>query len=137
VSESATSTPVDALGIPRHAYVLECQGCSHSWDALCSQFEVFDQVCPACKAVKSRVSRSDMHAGCPSGRQYVGREWRGREGISMGMPEVKPADQAQWHRDCPSIQFNDKGQVVYQSDAHQRKVYREIKQFRESMENPR
>jgi len=138
VSEAtATTPPVDALGIPRHQYTLECQGCSHSWDACCSQFEVFDQQCPSCKATNSRVSRSDLHAGCPSGRQYVGRDWRGMEGISLNLPEVRPEDRAQWKKDVPSVEFDDRGRIKFNNDAHQRQVYREMNRFREAMENPR
>lgn len=137
MSEAAPAIPVDALGIPRHDYVLECQGCTHSWNAQCSQFEVFDQVCPSCRACNSRVSRSNLHGGCPSGRQYVGREWRGAESVSMSLPEVPPESRAQWKQDVPSVEFNERGQVVFRSDAHQRQVYREMGKFREAMENPR
>lgn len=129
----AEQVAVDALGIPRHQYRLCCCSCSHKWDAFVSQFEVLDQPCPACKVVNVKVDRSDIHGGCPSGRQYVGREWRGTESVSIAMPEVRPEDRAEWKRDCPSIDFDDKGRVRYRSDAHQRQVYREMNQVRESM----
>mgnify|MGYP000913867038 FL=1 len=132
MAEAEATTPtVDALGVPRHQYRLRCCSCAHKWDAFVSQFEVLDQPCPACKVVNVKVDRSDIHTG--NSTFHTPREWRGSESISIAMPEVRPEDRAEWKRDCPSIDFDDRGRVRYRSDAHQRQVYREMNQVRESM----
>lgn len=128
----AEQVAVDALGIPRHQYRLRCCSCSHKWDAFVSQFEVLDQPCPACKVVDVKVDRSDLHTG--SATFHTPREWRGSESVSMAFPEVRPEDRAEWKRDCPSIEFNNSGQIVYRNDAHQRQVYREMNRVREAVQ---
>lgn len=115
-------------------YSLRCP-CGHRWDAACDKHAVFDQACPACGKADAVVDRTELTAGTASGRQYVGREWRGKEGESISLPEVAPEHRAGWKQDVPSIEFNDRGRVVFRNDQHQRQVYREMAQVRASMEH--
>jgi hypothetical protein len=126
----------DAFGAERTPRPLKCVACSHRFKAVVSKFEVFDQACPSCGCCRSCPDLVAIAGfGPPAGKQYVGRQWGATEGASMAMPEITdPASQANWRRDVPSIEFNDRGQVRFRDDRHQRQVYREMEQARKRFE---
>lgn len=124
----------DATSIPG-IYDLVCCRCGHRFACTCARDQVFDRPCPSCEAADSRIDRGDLTAGIPGGRQFVGRDWRGMEAASMSLPEiVDPRHQAKWRADVPSIQFNQRGQVIFSNDAHQRRVYGEMAAARKRYE---
>lgn len=107
-------------------YSLICVACQHHWDTEASHLDVYDVPCPRCARTGATIDRGDMKAGIPQGRQYVGREWRGQEGVCVEMPRIAKEDLPAWRQDVPSIQTNERGNVVFRSDQHQRQVYREL-----------
>jgi len=125
-------------GMPRVGHRLVCCTCEHAWDAVCSQFEIFDQACPKCKAVDCKVDRSEMSGMCGvmAGGDLikVRPAWRGRAGVSMAMPLATTAEQqAEWKKDVPSMEWNGSGEVTYRNDAHQRQVLKEMQRAREAL----
>lgn len=49
------------------------------------------------------------------------------------MPLIPKENLAAWKRDIPDIQTNDRGQVVFNSDAHQRKVWKQYRALESHM----
>ena len=114
-------------------YALICVACSHRWETECSHLDVFDAKCPNCNRDGAHIDRDEIDAGLMGGRQYVGRAWRGKESVCLEMPLIPKENLAAWKRDIPDIQTNDRGQVVFNSDAHQRKVWKQYRALESHM----
>lgn len=110
------------------SYKFACK-CGHSWEKVCNHHQAVDQACPACKSEAGvSIDRTELRDGVASGRQYVGRKWGEQERVWLEGPTIKHSDLPKWRRDVPGMELNDKGKVVFHSDAHQRSVFKAMKE---------
>jgi putative FmdB family regulatory protein len=107
-------------------YPLVCQTCKHRWET----FHHMTEPHPECPECGSETAETDLHAASPKNNM---RAWDVREGTSVSLyfdPEKLP----ELTRDVPDLKLNSAGAVVYDNDAHQRKVK---KQMRDALERER
>ncbi len=116
---------------------LTCCACAHRWVCTHPRMDIFEQKCPSCGKADSKVDKTALEGQFGI---FIGGDlkpqgaWRGSKGTSLAMPEVAPEHQAAWKADVPSIEFNQRGQVVYRNEQHQRQVYREMNRVRAQLE---
>ncbi len=100
-------------------YCLKCRNCHHEWDHIGRMSEDRSAVpCPECGTDKAW--RDFAREGAPA----VEREWSGREAVSLKF--AFDPNSKEIRRECPSIRLNRAGHVLWKSDRHQKKVYREM-----------
>ncbi len=78
--------------------------------------------CPACGRVDPET---DFDALKSSGGLKITRSWDEAEGKSLQL-SFDPSGIKQLKQEAPSIELDRHGDVVFRSDGHQRRVYREI-----------
>ncbi|MCW5776534.1 MAG: hypothetical protein KIS87_08860 [Phycisphaeraceae bacterium] len=100
------------------AYDLRC-GCGWRGSVLLPPAERYAFGCPRCGAAGLETDWSDGRA--PS----VQRQWQGHESVSPALG-VLPEQVPEAARDCPSWEFDARGDAVFHSDAHMRRCLREL-----------
>ena len=100
------------------AYALHCTGCDHRFETFAHMAERDCIACPKCK-------RTPVGTDWDKTRPGIEKEWHGREATSLAF-QFDPRGIAELKAEVPSAELNDRGQMVYRDNNHQRRVGREM-----------
>ena len=99
-------------------YPVKC-GCGWSGEKFAHMADRYKITCDRCG--DTRLETDMEHMTVPG----IKREWQDGENVSLAM-RFDPSALSDLRKDVPDLELHDDGCVKFRSDAHQRRVYRQM-----------